>query len=87
MTGKKTPLVIGGTLTQVLADSIAISAIKLNHCATRPVKCDILTMTTSGSFFKTFLVTVYKILAAISEATQPYFVSHFLRLFVLLPVV
>ena len=30
----KTPLVVGGTRTQVLADSMAIAASVLNHCAT-----------------------------------------------------
>ena len=29
---QKTPLVIGGTRTQVLADSMAIAASALNHC-------------------------------------------------------
>ena len=31
---RKTPLVVVGTRTQVLADSIAIAASALNHCAT-----------------------------------------------------
>ena len=31
---EKTPLVVGGTLTQVLAESNAIAASALNHCAT-----------------------------------------------------
>ena len=30
---RKTPLGVGGTQTQVLADSIAIAASALNHCA------------------------------------------------------
>ena len=33
---RKTPLVVGGTQTQVLAASIAIAASALNHCATKP---------------------------------------------------
>ena len=31
---EKNPLVVGETRTQVLADSIAIAASALNHCAT-----------------------------------------------------
>ena len=31
---RKTPLVLGGTRTQVIADSMAIAASALNHCAT-----------------------------------------------------
>ena len=31
---RKTPLVVGGTRTQVLADSMAINTSALNHCAT-----------------------------------------------------
>ena len=34
---RKTPLVIEGTQTQVLADSIAIAARVVNHCATYPL--------------------------------------------------
>ena len=34
VTGEKNLLVIGGTRTQVFADSIAIAARALNHCTT-----------------------------------------------------
>ena len=33
--GQETLLVVGGTRTQVLADSMAITASTLNHCATK----------------------------------------------------
>ena len=32
---RKTPLAVGETQTQVLADNMAIAAIALNHCATK----------------------------------------------------
>ena len=34
ITGEKIPLVVGGTRTQVLADSMDYTASGLNHCAT-----------------------------------------------------